>query len=82
MKNAEIPSFIREFHNGRHSIAETVVNSANNVLNAIDLDSLLTNPVEYMRLLGNEWMKTQQPNFKKAYKIGRKHGKQMVKYAK
>ena len=79
MKNDEIPAYIKEFHNGRHSIAETVTNNANNVLNAIDLDSMITNPSEYLTLLGNEWLKTQQSQFKKAFDIGRLHGKRMVK---
>lgn len=79
MKIDESSRFIRDFYTGRSKIADNVMDSANNVLNAIDLDSMLTNPAEYLKLLGNKWLNTQQGNFQKAFKVGRKHGKEIIK---
>lgn len=71
--------FVKDFYNGRVKIADNIKESANNVLTAIDLESMLTNPSEYLKLLGNEWLKKQEPEFKKAFKVGRKHGKEILK---
>ena len=79
MAISEQSRFVRDFYNGRNKIADNIKSSADNVLNAIDLDSMLTNPTEYLKLLGNEWLKTQQSEFKKAFKVGRKHGKEIVR---
>lgn len=79
MELNERKRFIVDFYKGKEKITDNVQESANKILDAIDLDSMLTNPSEYLKLLGTEWLKTQQKNFNKAYKVGRKHGKEIVK---
>lgn len=79
MAISEQSRFVKDFYNGRIKIADKIKGSTDKVLDAIDLDSMLTNPSEYLKLLGEEWLKTQQGQFKKAFKVGRKHGKEIVK---
>lgn len=79
MAISEESRFVRDFYNGRVKIADKIKSSTDKVLNAIDLDSMLTNPSEYLKLLSQEWLKTQQGEFNKAFKVGRKHGQEIVK---
>ena len=79
MAISEESRLVRDFYNGRVKIADKIKASTDNVLDAIDLDSMLTNPTEYLKLLGNKWLETQQSELNKAFKVGRKHGKEIVK---
>lgn len=79
MAISEEARFVKDFYIGKNKIADNVKESANNILQSIDLDSMLTDPSAYLKLLGTEWLKTQEGQFQKAFKVGRKHGKEIVK---
>ena len=50
MELNERKRFIVDFYKGKEKITDNVQESANKILDAIDLDSMLTNPSEYLKL--------------------------------
>ena len=72
-----IPKHIADYHNTREAMSSEVRDDTAILLEAIDLDELLQDPKTYMTDLGNLFMERNSDTFRKAFTLGRKHGKKM-----
>ena len=73
----KVPKHIADYHNGRHELSLEIKEDADIILEAIDLDELLSNPSDYLELVGSVFLEKHQDKFIKAFDMGRKHGDRM-----
>jgi hypothetical protein len=66
-----------KYHDDKRDMSLKVREDTEKILGAIDLDEVLNNPKEYLTMLGNVWMDKHSPTFKKAFELGREHGKEL-----
>lgn len=60
-------------------ISISVINDADKILEAIDLDELLQNPEEYLNALGNQFIADHKKEIQQGYDTGKRFANEVLK---